>query len=119
MAATVRMTQDQIKTSGRGRVDMGIVDTTTEADIQRHMIEDGEEIEGPMPDYQPAPNIQAIRERLGLSQALFARTIGVPVATIRNWEQRRTGIAPAARTLLRILEREPDAALRALAGSAD
>ena len=34
----------------------------------------------------------------------------------RNREQRRTGIAAAAHTLLRISEREPDAALRALAG---
>jgi putative transcriptional regulator len=51
-----------------------------------------------------------------MSQEAFAATIGVPVATVRNWEQRRTGIAPAARTLLRILEREPEAALRALAG---
>jgi putative transcriptional regulator len=50
-----------------------------------------------------------------MSQDVFAATIGVPVATIRNWEQRRTGIAPTARTLLRILEREPEAALRALA----
>jgi DNA-binding transcriptional regulator YiaG len=67
-----------------------------------------------LPDYQPVPDVQAIRERLGMSQPVFAATLGVPVATLRNWEQRRTGIAPSARTLLRVLEREPEAVLQAL-----
>jgi putative transcriptional regulator len=77
---------------------------------------DGEDPDAPLPAYQALPDVQSIRTRLGMSQAAFASTIGVPVATVRNWEQRRTGIAPAARTLLRILEREPEAAMRALAG---
>lgn len=100
--------------SGGGTVDRAKVEATTEEDIRRHMIEDGEDPDAPLPDYQPVPDVQAIRERFHMSQEVFANTIGVPVATVRNWEQRRTGIAPAARTLLRILEREPDAALRAL-----
>ena len=115
MAEIVRMTLEQIKAAGGGRVDRARVAATTEEDTRRHMIEDGEDPDALLPDYQPVPNVQLIRERLRMSQESFARTIGVPVATVRNWEQRRTGIAPAARTLLRILEREPDAALRALA----
>ena len=38
---------------------------------------------------------------------------GIPVATVRNWEQRRTAPDPAAVALLTIIERMP-AALRAL-----
>jgi putative transcriptional regulator len=49
------------------------------------------------------------------AQGAFAAAIGVPVATVRNWEQSRTSLDPAVRSLLRIVEREPDAALRALA----
>jgi putative transcriptional regulator len=51
-----------------------------------------------------------------MTQEAFAAAIGVPVATMRNWEQSRTRMDPAVRSLLRIVEREPDAALRALAG---
>jgi putative transcriptional regulator len=116
MAEPVRMTLEQIKAAGGGRVDRAKLAATTEEDIRQHMLEDGEDPEAPLPPYRVLPDVQAIRERLHMSQDAFARTIGVPVATVRNWEQRRTGIAPAARTLLRILEREPDAALRALAG---
>ncbi len=114
MADTVRMTLNHITASGGGRVDRARLAATTEAEIRRHSVEDGDD---PLarPLYRPVPDVQAIRERLHMSQEAFAATIGVPVATIRNWEQRRTGIVPAARTLLRILEREPDAALRALA----
>ncbi|KFG70863.1 helix-turn-helix domain-containing protein [Microvirga sp. BSC39] len=49
----------------------------------------------------------AIRSRTGLSQAAFARRIGVAVGTIRNWEQgRRTPQGPA-RVLLALLDCNP------------
>ena len=96
-----------------GEIDEARVAGTTEADIRRPMIEDGEDPAAPLPAFQPVPDVLAIRERLSMSQARFAATIGVPVATVRNREQRRTGIAPSARTLLRIMEREPAAVLRA------
>ncbi len=115
MAETVRMTLAEIAGSGGGRVDKARVAAITEQQIRDHMIEDGENPEAALPAYRRVPDVQAIREKLHLSQEAFASTIGVPVATIRNWEQHRTGIVPAARTLLRILEREPEAALRALA----
>ena len=109
------MTLERINAKGAGRVDRSRVAVTTEDDIRRQMIEDGEDPDATLPRYRRVPEVQAIRERLHMSQEAFAATIGVPVATVRNWEQHRTGIAPAARALLRILEREPDAALRALA----
>ena len=115
MARFVRMTSEQIRAAGGGLIDHARVASTTEEEIRQHMIEDGEDPDAPLPDYQPALDVLSIRGRLHMSQQAFAETIGVPVATVRNWEQRRTGIAPAARTLLRILDREPEAALRALA----
>lgn len=115
MAETIRMTLDQAVETASAQVDEARIATTTEEDIRRHMIEDGEDPDAPMAAFQAIPDVQAIRERLSMSQTTFATTIGVPVATVRNWEQRRTGIAPSARTLLRIMEREPAAVLRALA----
>ena len=41
-------------------------------------------------------DVQAVRAKLGASQAAFALLIGVSVATLRNWEQgRRTPDGPA------------------------
>ena len=42
----------------------------------------------------------------------FANTLGIPVATLRNWEQNRVAMEPATIALMRILAREPEAALR-------
>lgn len=61
-----------------------------------------------------APDAKAIRTKVGLSQSDFAQLIGVKVATLRNWEQHRRNPTGAAAALLTIVEKEPDAALRAL-----
>ena len=58
--------------------------------------------------------ILAVRERSGLSQAQFARLLNVSVRTLQNWEQARREPTGPAKALLRIVEREPAAALRAL-----
>jgi putative transcriptional regulator len=49
-----------------------------------------------------------------LSQSEFAQLIGVKLATLKNWEQNRRTPSGAAAALLTIVEKEPDAALRAL-----
>jgi putative transcriptional regulator len=59
-------------------------------------------------------DVQAVRAKLGASQAEFARMIGVSVATLRNWEQgRRTPDGPAL-ALLRVAARNPKAVIQAL-----
>lgn len=60
------------------------------------------------------PDAKSIRAKVGLSQSEFAQLIGVKVATLRNWEQHRRQPTGAAAALLTIVEKEPDAALRAL-----
>ena len=63
-----------------------------------------------------AVGVRAIREKTNLSQAEFARLIGVSIKTLQNWEQdRRRPTGPAA-ALLRIIEHEPSVALRAIHG---
>ena len=54
------------------------------------------------------------REKLGMTQAEPAALLRVPLGTLRNWEQNRFSIDPAAQALLLILYREPEAVLRAL-----
>ncbi len=108
------MSLEQIRASNP-IVDHAKVDATTEEDIRQHMIEDGEDPDAPLPPFRPTPNVRAIRMQLQLTQEAFAKAIAVPLATVRNWEQSRTRMDPAVRSLLRALEREPEAVLRALA----
>jgi putative transcriptional regulator len=57
------------------------------------------------------PNIASIREKTGLSQARFAQLLGVSVRTLQDWEQGRRAPSGAARTLLMIAHRSPEALL--------
>jgi putative transcriptional regulator len=55
----------------------------------------------------PEPDVAAIRERSGLSQAEFARSIGVAVGTLRGWEQGRRRPEGPARVLLALIKKRP------------
>ena len=56
-----------------------------------------------------------IRGATGLTQADFAARLGVPVETVRNWEQGKRAPRGPARALLKLIERAPDLAFAALA----
>jgi putative transcriptional regulator len=47
------------------------------------------------------------RGGIGATQQVFADLIGVPVKTLRNWEQRRREPTGPAHVLLSIIERDP------------
>jgi putative transcriptional regulator len=57
-----------------------------------------------------------VRGRTGLTQSAFAARIGVPVETVRNWEQGKRSPRGPARALLKVIEEAPDAAFAVLAG---
>lgn len=59
--------------------------------------------------------MRALRTRLGLSQEAFAARYGFSVDAIRQYECHRRTLTGPARTLLRVIAREPDALIRALA----
>lgn len=62
----------------------------------------------------PTPNVKAIRASTGLSQADFARSIGVKKATLLNWEQERRIPDGPARVLLALIAKEPGIVQRVL-----
>lgn len=76
------------------------------------------------PDCQPLTDEQlrtmrnmsakAIRERLGLSQAAFAARFNLDVRAVQDWEQGRRRPDRAARTLLRVIDANPQAVELAL-----
>lgn len=53
----------------------------------------------------------AARKALGLSQAEFAKLLGVSVRTLQDWEQGRKQPSGAASTLLKVAAKHPDALL--------
>lgn len=54
----------------------------------------------------PCPDIVAICSKTGLSQPAFARSIGIPLGTLKNWEQGRRPEGPA-RMLLALIDKRP------------
>jgi putative transcriptional regulator len=56
---------------------------------------------------QPAAP-QDIRARLQLSQASFARLLGVSLRTVQDWEQGRRKPSGPAEALLRIADQHPE-----------
>lgn len=57
------------------------------------------------------PDVKAIRAKTRLSQAKFAESLRVPVGTVRDWEQHRRSPDAPARTLLGMVDADPQAAL--------
>jgi putative transcriptional regulator len=63
----------------------------------------------------PTVDVAAIRKQLGLSQQKFAKRFGLSLAMVRDWEQERRNPDQAARTLLTVIAKEPEAVARAVA----
>jgi len=55
-----------------------------------------------------ARKLSALRERMNLSRALFAKYLRTNVRTLENWEQGRARPNAQAALLIRIVERYPD-----------
>lgn len=57
-----------------------------------------------------------IRARARLTQAQMAPLMGMSLSGYRKWEQGQRRVSGPAATLLRVIEKEPGAVQRALAG---
>jgi putative transcriptional regulator len=57
-----------------------------------------------------------VRSQTRLTQAEFAARIGVPIETVRNWEQGKRAPRGPARALLRLINQVPDVAFSVLGG---
>jgi putative transcriptional regulator len=60
---------------------------------------------------------KAVRKKLRLTQEQMAIALGTSPSGYRKWEQGQRQPNGAARTLLRVMEKEPEAVLRALSTS--
>lgn len=112
--AYVHRTLDQIRRM-KPKTDRTKINSTTDADIRRHMIADGQGRESDLTNFAPVIPPQILRKHLGMTQSQFAKALRIPLSTLRNWEQGRVLPDPAARSLLTIVAKNPKVALKALA----
>jgi len=63
------------------------------------------------------PAVRDLRRRACLTQMEFASRLGVPVETIRNWEQGKRMPRGPARALLAVIAHAPETVFSALAKS--
>lgn len=108
---TVRVTLDPALPAdlAGGRIDPARVDAATEEEIAAQQAADEAEAR-----QDAARFVRRVRKRLGLSQRGLAERIGVSINTIRNWEQGKRRPTGAAKALLTVLDKAPEAALAAL-----
>ena len=101
----------------RGRTDWKRVDALTEQEIERAARSD--------PDCPPltkerlkrmrrVPQVRIIRMSIGMTQEEFAEAFGLSLPTLRDWEQGRFEPDQAAKTLLRVVAKNPEAVKAAL-----
>ncbi len=74
---------------------------------------------GPASNYvapTSAPAVRSLRRRTRMTQVEFAARLGVPVETIRNWEQGKRIPRGPARALLTVVAHAPETVFAALDG---
>ena len=65
-------------------------------------------------DDPAAEHIRAVRKRMKLSRQKFADRFGLDARAVQDWEQGRRVPDRAARVLLTIIDRDPEAVVRVL-----
>jgi putative transcriptional regulator len=114
----VRRSNEEIRANNKGRIDVARVRAATEEQIARWKAEDGidDATLGPPRFINAGPDAKRIREKMQLSQEDFARRFHLSLRTVQEWEQQRRVPDGPGRTLLRVIEHEPEAVERALEG---
>lgn len=100
-----------------GGMDWAAFDALTDEDVMAAALADPDA--QPLTDEQLArmrrvPLAKHVRWKLGLSQEDFARRFGIPVGTLRDWEQHRTKPDQAAESYLKVILKNPKAVMKAL-----
>ena len=120
----VRMTFEEARRRAEQEpVDWARIDAMTDEDIARQIAEDPDVA----PDMSEAlargefvrvhiADVYGIRTRMGLSHEAFAERFGLSAANLKDWESMGGVPDEAIRTYLRVIEREPEAVARAIAG---
>lgn len=99
------------------KFDWSRADAMTDAELHAAAMNDPDA--RPMTDEEfarakPVPRVKTLRRALGVTQEEFATRFGIPLGTLRDWEQGRTEPDQPARAYLRVIAYDPRAVQRAL-----
>ncbi len=99
------------------KTDWARLEAMTEEEIEANALADPDN--PPLTDEELArmrrlPDAKRIREKLKLTQEEFSDRFEVPLGTLRDWEQGVSKPDRAARTLLRVIEQDPEGVVKAL-----
>ena len=86
------------------------IDAMTNDDIARQIASNPDAA----PDMAPEIDVRAIRRASGMTQAQFAAAYEFSVRTVQEWERGAKRPSGAARTLLIVIQDQPDAVRKAL-----
>ncbi len=65
--------------------------------------------------HRPEPiNVREIRKKTGMSQQRFCATFGISLGTLRHWEQGLRAPRGTARVLLKVVDNNPKAVIKAI-----
>lgn len=65
--------------------------------------------------HRPEPiDVKAIRDKTGMSQQRFCATFGISLGTLRHWEQGLRTPRGTARILLKVVDNNPRAVIKAV-----
>ncbi len=62
------------------------------------------------------PDVKAIRQQVGFSQAKFSGLLGVSIRTLQNWEQGHRHPTGPAKVLLKLVQSNPESVFKQLHG---
>ncbi len=74
----------------------------------------GEHVPGLVVHYPKILDVRAIRAKTGMTQEQFAQRFGFSVNTLRHWEQGKRYPEGPARSYLKVIDKDPEAVMRAL-----
>lgn len=95
------------------RTDLGLEVEAALGEVLAH-VRGAEPLPCRIVDDPAAEHIVAVRKRMKLSRRKFADSFGLDIRAVQEWEQGRRVPSRAARVLLTIIDRDPEAVVRAL-----
>jgi len=93
------------------------LDAMTDEEIHAAALSDPDALpltEEQLAQMKPVSPAKRVRMKLRLTQEEFAKRYGIPLSTLRDWEQYRTEPDKAAQSYIQVIEAFPDAIAEAL-----
>lgn len=118
MARRTVIVTPAMEAAALAELDWQQLDAMTDADISRQV--DANPDAAPLLSEAETAHglVLGVRRQLQVTQAEFARRFGIPLATLREWEQGRRQPDAAAWSYLRVIAQAPGVVASALANTA-